>query len=125
MSGEKILGSPGNRKAGRLRLRLPARLETPRGVERGVLCDVSEGGAKVFAKAGPACGQDVLLKWARHEAFGGVVWQREGFIGLAFDEPLAAAILIDTRHMQDAQGMTREQMAQWLAETGWAFGKAL
>jgi hypothetical protein len=118
-------GYSARRKAGRLRLRLPAYAITHKSTLRVVLCDLSQSGAKVFCKADLARGRDLVLRWGNHEAFGTVKWEREGFRGLEFDEPVTVAVLTDTRDWQDAQGMTRTQVNQWIAETGWAFGKDL
>jgi hypothetical protein len=67
----------------------------------------------------------VVLTWAEHEAFGGVVWVREGFCGIQLEGPLQASVLVAARHLQDTRGLKRDEMADWIAEKGWAFGKAL
>ena len=113
------------RKAGRLRLRLRAHAILHSGSERVVLCDLSAGGAKVFCRAGLGPGRDLLLRWSGHEAFGTVVWERDGLRGVQFDEPLADDALGASRYLQDAGGMTRAEIEDWLADKGWGFGKAL
>ena len=113
------------RKAGRLRLRLPAQIITPKGTERVVLCDLSEDGARVFARTDLPRGRDVVLRWGQSEAFGSVVWERAGFHGLQFEEPLARAVLVAARAMQDTAGLTRNDLSHWMADKGWSFGKAL
>lgn len=113
------------RGASRLRLRLAAYADAHAGTARVVLCDISQGGAKVFTHAALRPGRDVLLRWGRHEAFGIVVWEREGLRGIQFDEPLPQSLLLATREMQDAGGLKRAAVAEWVAETGWDFGKAL
>lgn len=113
------------RSTSRLRLRLAGFADLHAGTLRVVLCDISQGGAKVFSHGALPAGRDVLLRWGPHEAFGTVVWEREGLRGVRFDEPLPAAVLVATRDMQDAGGLTRDQVAEWVAEKGWSFGKAL
>ena len=126
MSAEEAEPAPAARRStGRLRLRLPAQALAHSGVVRLVLCDLSAGGAKVFAKVALPLGRDIVLRWGNHEAFGAVVWVREGFHGVQFDEPLANAVLTDTRHLQDTTGMNRDALAEWMADKGYAFGKAL
>ena len=113
------------RKAGRLRLRLAAYAVLHAGTLRVVLCDLSEGGAKIFSNAAFPRGHDLILRWGKHEAFGQIVWERDGMRGIQFDEPLPAGVLLAARALQDAGGMSRDEIAEWLAERGWAFGKAL
>jgi len=95
------------------------------GTFRVVLCDLSERGAKIFAKTKIPCGRDVVLKWYNLEGFGSVQWQRDGFHGLHFEEPIASTALVQTRFLEDTQGMKPKEVAEWLAETGWGFGKSL
>jgi len=113
------------RGASRLRLRLAAYADAHAGTTRVVLCDISQGGAKIFTHAALPPGRDVLLRWGPHEAFGTVIWEREGLRGIQFDEPLPPSLLRSTRDMQDAAGLSRTAVAEWVAETGWDFGKAL
>jgi len=113
------------RKTSRLRLRLPAYAVLHSATLRVILCDLSEGGAKIFTNAAFPKGRDLILRWGKLETFGEIVWERDGMRGLCFEEPLPAAMLIATRAMQDAGGLGREEVAQWIAEHGWAFGKAL
>jgi hypothetical protein len=65
------------------------------------------------------------MQWSGHEAFGTIVWQREEFYGIEFDEPVRGAVLVATRQMQDVGGMTGDEIAQWTAKTGWDYGKAI
>ena len=116
---------PVKRRSSRLRLRLPAHAILHAGTARVILCDLSEGGAKLFGNADFPKGRDLILRWGRHEAFGRIAWERDGMRGVEFDEPVPAAALIATRAMQDAGGMSRDEVAEWIAQTGWNFGKAL
>jgi|KBSSwiStaDraftv2_1062776.scaffolds.fasta_scaffold557124_2 hypothetical protein len=126
MSGEDAgPGYSAKRGASRLRLRLPAHAITHQGNARVVLCDISLGGAKVFARADLPVGRDIVLKWDRFDAFGTIVWEREGLRGVQFDEPVPVPVLIATRDLQDAGGLNREQVGEWVAEKGWNFGKAV
>lgn len=118
-------GQPPRRGESRLRLRLPAFAIVHSGTMRVILCDLSQRGAKVFSNTNLPHNRDVVLRWGNHEAFGTIVWHRDGLHGVQFDEPLAAADLIATRDMQDASGMNRNEVADWVADKGWAFGKSL
>jgi hypothetical protein len=125
---DKVEDTPGHsvrRSTSRLRLRLAAYADLHAGTVRVVLCDISQGGAKVFAHAALPVGRDLLLRWGPHEAFGTVVWERDGLRGVQFDELLPASALIATRDMQDAGGLGRDGVAEWVSDKGWDFGKAL
>ena len=124
-SGGEPPGNPTRRGASRLRVRLPAFADLHSGTVRVVLCDLSLGGAKVFTPALLPIGRDVLLRWGAFDAFGTVIWERDGLHGIRFEEPLPAAMLIGTRDLHDAGSMTRNEIAEWLADHGWDFGKAL
>ena len=124
-SAEDGSGYSRKRGASRLRLRLPAYADLHSGTLRVVLCDISLGGAKIFTHAALPPGRDILLRWGPHEAFGKIVWERDGLCGVQFDKPPPVAVLIATRDMQDSGGLTRDQVHEWVADKGWAFGKAL
>lgn len=123
--GEDGSGYSAKRGASRLRLRLPAFADMHSGTVRVVLCDISLGGAKVFTHGALPVAREVLLRWGPHEAFGTIVWERDGLRGVQFDQLLPAAVLIATRDLQDAGGLNRDEVAEWVAEKGWGFGKAL
>jgi hypothetical protein len=118
-------GLSARRQESRLRLRLPAFAIMHSGTERVVLCDLSQRGAKIFSNADLPIGRDFVLRWGKLEAFGEIVWKRDGLNGVQFDEALAPSVLIATRDLLDAGGLNRIEVGQWVAKTGWAFGKAL
>lgn len=127
MTGEDAsLNHSIRRKESRLRLRLPAFAILHSATERVVLCDLSQGGAKIFSNIDLPEGRDLVLRWGKHEAFGTIMWKREGMNGVQFDEPLAVSAIIDTRDLQDGgEGLDRHGVSRWVAKTGWGFGKAL
>lgn len=93
----------GRRGRSRLRVRLAARLETLSATTSVVLHDISLTGAKISAPASLRTGQDCVLLWDGHEAFGRLVWARAGFCGIAFDRPIAPQVLIATRDRNDVE----------------------
>lgn len=113
------------RSEGRLRVRLPAFAIMHAGTERVILCDVSQGGAKIFSRSDLPLERDFVLRWGDYEGLGKLVWRRDGLHGVQFAEPLEAGALAGTREQQDRGGMGRDDMNGWLAKTEWAFGKAL
>ena len=87
----------GRRRYGRLRLRLRAKLITIHGTTNGLLVDLSLTGARVRLANGEPRRGDAMLQWEGHEAFGTIVWVRDGECGVLFDEPLPEATLLGMR----------------------------
>jgi hypothetical protein len=104
----------GRRRDSRLRLRrgVPAELVTLHGKFSAQLMDLSLSGAHVRAFSPTLVGQDGVISWLGFEAFGKVVWAREGEIGIAFYDPIEPDVLLKTRQQVD-QGMvhTRDGIA--------------
>lgn len=89
-------GEQPERQIPRLRLGIPARLETIHGPKKAVLIDISQGGAQVeLGERSPA--REGMLFWLRFEFFFTVSWREDRRLGLAFDEPLPLGVLRDTR----------------------------
>ena len=110
----------GRRRHARLRVGLKARLITLDGLVHAVLADVARLGARVCA---PDCelrpGREAVLVWDQYEAFGEVVWNDGQFVGLHFDQPLGAPVLLATRALEDARVMPIER--QLVREAAQAF----
>jgi hypothetical protein len=81
------------RSTERARVACPAQLHLTTGIRSGSLWDLSAGGARVAMEDPPRVGTAVLLKWQSHEAFGCVVWVRDGTCGVTFDRMLPRAML--------------------------------
>lgn len=60
---------------------------------RGMLTDLSTGGARFEAELVPREGITALLEWEGRETLCRVVWSKEGICGLAFDRPIAAHLV--------------------------------
>ena len=82
----------------RLRLGIPARLETLDGAREARLIDLSQTGAKIHCPGPHTIGQAVL-QWLEFETFGETVWQDGELLGVRFDRPLSPAIIFTTRQM--------------------------
>ena len=91
----------GRRREARLRVRMEVRLILRDGRVQAVLADLSRNGARLVGAANLRPGQEALLRWDCHEAFGQVVWAAEGQCGLRFYEPVDRAALIQTRLLDD------------------------
>jgi predicted transcriptional regulator len=114
-------GFPSRRAYSRLALGIAARLETLAGREDVRLVDLSQGGAHVY-RDNPEPIKAGVLTWLRFEAFGEVVWEEDGHVGLKFDRLLPLTCLVETR--QRAPSVVREEaMAGEIAARDWAAGK--
>jgi hypothetical protein len=87
----------GRRGASRLRICLPARLDTITGRTPGVIHDLSQSGARLRLQSVPRAGADVVITIGRLEAFATVVWANDNFIGLKFYDPLSLQQVLDVR----------------------------
>ena len=89
-------GMQQRREHARLRLGIEAELVGLNGRQAVVLQDLSATGAKVQLR-NPARIDRGILSWFHFEVFGEVVWQRNGWCGMAFDRPLSDGCLFETR----------------------------
>ena len=84
------------RQHARLRLGIPARLETLDGRYAVRLVDLSHGGAQIeMERELPV--REGVLSWMLSETFGIAAWQDGGSVGLTFDRPLSRSCLRMTR----------------------------
>lgn len=108
------------RQHSRLRLGIPARLETLYGRREVELLDLSQTGAKValprFEYVGTA-----VLHWLGFDAFGEIVWQDDGLLGMAFDEPLPPGLVLNTRNRAPSVVSAEDGLASDAAKA-WASG---
>ena len=111
----------GRRAAARVRLALPARIETINGVQRVTLVDLSLDGAQIVAEELPAAGSDLVLKCGPIDVFATVRWVRDGHCGLHFDESIVKAQLLTLRQEDEAAARAPDA-AQWRAAREWATG---
>lgn len=86
----------GKRNQSRLRTRLRARLISRLGEERCVLLNLSQQGACTNV-SDEFIGQDVILKWEQFEAYGRIVWQEGGRVGIRFERTLPYEWVLATR----------------------------
>jgi hypothetical protein len=84
------------RQHARLRLGIPARLETLDGRYPVRLVDLSHGGAQIEMES-EAPVREGVLSWMLFETFGIAAWQDGGSVGLTFDRPLSLTALRMTR----------------------------
>jgi len=91
----------GRRECSRLRVRLPIKAVTRKGTYTAVLCDLSLAGARIEPNSEIVRGEEVLLQWGEHEAFGIVVRRGHGGLGIAFYDPIDPAVLLSTRVRDD------------------------
>lgn len=117
---EQIIGRRGGN---RLRARLAAKVITLDGTRSTILLDLSLTGARLKANAEMAPGQQAILAWSGHEAFGVLVWVDRGLCGMVFDKPLKPCVLIATRDLDAASRLpsdhelVRKRASEWVAGT--------
>ena len=70
---------------------MPIKIRTSDAEIRTTLLDVAEGGAKIVAKDGLSEGMAITLSVGRLDIPGGIVWQRKGAMGVAFETSLTAS----------------------------------
>jgi len=113
---------PIRRSQSRLRVRLPARLTTLTEKRDVILYDLCMHGAKLRANLPPRVGAEVVLEWQGCEAFGKVVWQRSGFFGLSFIDPITPGELIATRDLDDVARLANDRELNRQAAQSWVNG---
>jgi hypothetical protein len=94
-------GTIGRRSQSRLRVFLPARLETLSGTKSVFLADLSTIGAKLSLPEDWCPSGTAVLSWTDHEALGRVVWVKGKWCGVYFEEPLPIQVLVGTRAIND------------------------
>lgn len=118
----KIGGMIGRRRNSRLRLGVPAQLITLHGQFTASLADLSRSGAHLRTKGELFRGEELVVTWLGFEAFGTIVWTANGEAGLEFDEPLAEAILLQTRQQVDQGIAPSAEQAAYDGARSWYMG---
>ena len=106
---------PRERRLGRLKLGIGARLALIDGEARCKILDLSLDGAKVSTDRDLYCGEAALLKIDELEAFGSIIWAHDGLIGIRFDERLTKEQLMRLRHgaIGNEKSAARQAAKQW------------
>lgn len=73
--------------------RVPVTIRTMRETTHGLVLDMSPTGARLYMDGLIDSGNEVLLHWLGHEAFGVVAWSRRYECGVRFPRPLDQAVL--------------------------------
>ena len=98
----------GRRGRNRLRARLAAKVITTKETSDSILFDLSESGARIRATPNMIVGDDLVLTWARFEAFGAIVWLAGGMAGIAFDRLIDPHVLHGTRERDEGERLPIE-----------------
>lgn len=112
----------GRRDRSRLRVRLPAKLETRIETSRVILADLSTTGARVLAEDLPRIGTEAVLHWDKYEAFGEVVWAEGVHCGIIFFDPIAEQDVLATRELDDAARLPQDRELLRQAARHWVEG---
>jgi hypothetical protein len=107
----------GRRKHPRLRVGIPARLETVHGTKTVDLLNLSQAGAKIDLAQIPKV-REAILRWLDFEAMGNVIWQDGEQLGIVFDSPLTAEAILATRKL--APSVVEEEVSE--AARIWSIG---
>lgn len=111
----------GRRSGARARLRLPATLESVRGVFRVTIINLSCTGAMVEVPELLKVGTDVVLQRGDLDAFAVVVWAGSGRCGVHFYDPIDEADVI--AHRRNSEHVAGEPDREALARAErWATG---
>lgn len=112
----------GRRRDSRLRVSMPARLETLDGNFRVALCDLSQSGAHVRSDVQLPARGDALLIWLQYEVMGRMVWANREQAGIEFDELIPPEMLIATRDIVDFGLAPSEKKQHYEATRAWYQG---
>lgn len=119
---DQALQKIGRRRDSRLRLRIPAKIETTFGTLPVTLLDLSQSGAHVFSTEPLATTGDAVLTWLHYEAFGRIVWFCGPQAGLEFDKLLAPSTLLTTRDIGEQTIAREERRETFEAARAWYNG---
>ena len=86
----------------RLRLGVPAVLQTLDAKLNVEIIDISQGGAHIKLPSKDNFAKECLLVWLRYEAFGEVSWREGAHIGIRFEEPISHRAILATRKNAEA-----------------------
>jgi len=121
-------GDP-RRTARRRRVLLTATLSTATNDYQVRLRDISHRGARIEGEGLPPMGSVVVLRRGTFQVYGELVWVNGDSGGVAFDEPLDEAELMERIKGMPAPaaesepyrrpGFTRERRARWSDGSGW------
>ena len=119
---EEKAPSTGRRSSPRARISLPAQLETVSARHAVQLTSLSCTGAGAAVNDPLKVGMDVVVKCGPIDAFGVIVWARDGNCGIEFDEPLTSEVVLAARMQSDHQA--KFARAEIMADAqAWARGK--
>lgn len=120
---EPVVPSIGRRESRRVRVFLPASIETLHGNQAADLTSLSCTGAAVSLQTVPKLSADLVLRCGSLEAFCTVVWVKPGRCGLEFEEPITDADVLSARQISDH--LPASQQAQRMAAAkAWVDGKS-
>ena len=102
----------------RLRLGVPAVLQTLDAKLKVEIVDISQGGAHLVLPSKDSFAKECLLVWLRYEAFGEVSWREGAHIGIRFEEPISHKAILATRKNAEAilgqdAVQTKDEAKRW------------
>ena len=86
----------------RLRLGVPAVLQTLDAKLKVEIVDISQGGAQLVLPSKDSFAKECLLVWLSYEAFGEVSWRKGAQVGIRFEEPISHMAIHATRKNAEA-----------------------
>lgn len=112
----------GRRVAARARVTLTGFLETVQGTQKAILKNVSATGAMLEIAELPTVGADGIFKCAALDCFGTIAWAHGRWCGVAFDEPITHAEVLQVRKVSDQAAFAPDREAREAA-LNWAQGR--
>lgn len=122
--GKRVDGVHGRRGGNRKPVLVAAAMMSVKESGSATLLNVSYTGAKLRGGHLPACGEDALVRVARVEAFGTVVWKDGDLCGIAFDVPLSDAELKILEQQSAAVSIAKLTPEELVALDDWQTGFA-
>ncbi len=123
--GSKSSDAPVRRRTqGRLKVRLPARIDTLSATHSAILENISRKGAKLVVEAPPKCGSNAVLRWDKYEAFGTISWVSGTRCGVLFASGLSEEPLRATLSLDEVTAMSDDTGFESLAAREWVEGSA-
>lgn len=120
---EPVVPSIGRRESRRVRVYIPASIETLHGNHAAELTSLSCTGAAISLQSVPKLSADLVLRCGSLEAFCTVVWVKPGRCGLHFDEPITETEVLSARQTSD-QLPASQQAQRMAAAKAWVEGNS-
>ena len=115
--------SIGRRASRRVRVFIPASIETLSGNQAAELTSLSCTGAAISVESAPKLNTGLVLRCGSLEVFCNVVWVKPGRCGLQFEEPICDSEVLSARRTSD-HFPASQQAQRMAAAKAWVEGNS-